>query len=331
MISNLQLERKACTGRRSTSALGLVNKMKGNLFSIAALAVLAAAATSAYGQASSESLRQTYDALFRVVSITDSISKANIHVCKERSLTYGFSHLFVNSETSPEVRTVWAAAFTINAAPTVIHVNPQGPAKLAGLQVNDEILSVNGYIWPEQVREQNVFLKNLSDAKANQSRLTIKVRRAEDEHTLELTAELTCKIKINIVPNEKSSAFAGGSAISFESGVSRLLSDDGELAFIVAHEMAHVILQHVPDKLSRAQMESDADELGMKLFLAAGYNPDDAASAIRKLDTANRGPITRMLGLYGSYLPTEKRVDFLFSIAKQAIEAKPSIEVPPSR
>jgi predicted Zn-dependent protease len=186
-------------------------------------------------------------------------------------------------------------------------------------------------IWPEQVREQNVFLKSLSDAKANQSRLTIKVRRAEDEHTLELNAELTCKIKINIVPNEKSSAFAGGSAISFESGISRLLSDDGELAFVVAHEMAHVILQHVPDKLSRAQMESDADELGMKLFLAAGYNPDDAASAIRKLDTANRGPITRMLGLYGSYLPTEKRVDFLFSIAKQAIEAKPSIEVPPSR
>jgi predicted Zn-dependent protease len=78
-------------------------------------------------------------------------------------------------------------------------------------------------------------------------------------------------------------------------------------------------------------MEIDADELGMKLFLAAGYNPDDAASAIRKLDTANRGPITRMLGLYGSYLPTEKRVDFLYSIANRAIEVTPSIEVPPSR
>jgi len=324
----------ALTSRLSTSTIGLVNKMKRNLLSIAALSVLAAAATSVYGQASSESLRQTYDALSRVVSITDNISKANIHVCKERSLTYGFSHLFVNSETSPEVRTIWAAAFTINAAPTIIHVNPKGPAKLAGLQVNDAILSVNGDIWPEQIREQTVFLKNLSDAKANQPRLIIKVRRAEDEHTLELIAELTCKIKINITPSEKSSAFAGGNTISFESGISRLLSDDGELAFAIAHEMAHVILQHVPDKsslISRVQKEIDADELGMKLFLAAGYNPDDAASAIRKLDTANRGPITRMLGLYGPYLPTEKRVDFLYSIAKQAIEVTPSIEVPPSR
>jgi predicted Zn-dependent protease len=229
------------------------------------------------------------------------------------------------------VRTIWAAAFAVNAAPTVIYVDPQGPAKLAGLQVNDAILSVNGDIWPEQIREQTVFLKNLSDAKANQPRLVIKVRRAEDEHTLELTAELTCKIKINVIPNEKFGAFAGGNTISFESGISRLLSDGGELAFIVAHEMAHVILQHVPDKLSRAQKEIDADELGMKLFLVAGYNPDDAASAIRKFDTANRGPITRMLGIYGPYLPTENRVEFLYSLAKQATDAKPSIEIPPNR
>jgi predicted metalloprotease with PDZ domain len=175
--------------------------VKRNLLSIVALVVLPAAATSAYGQASSESLRRTYDALFRVVSITDSISKANIHVCKERSLTYGFSHLLVNGEISPEVRAIWAGAFTINPAPTVIHVSPNGPAKLAGLQVNDVILSVNGDTWPEQIQEQTVFLKNLSDVKANQSRLTMKVRRAEDEHTLELTAELTCKIKSNLIPN----------------------------------------------------------------------------------------------------------------------------------
>ena len=305
--------------------------MNRNLLSIAALAVLAAVATSASGQASSESLRQTYDALHRVASIKHHISKANIHACIERSLTYGFSHLSINGEVAPEVRTIWAAAFAVNAAPTVIYVDPQGPAKLAGLQVNDAILSVNGDIWPEQIREQTVFLKNLSDAKANQPRLIIKVRRAEDEHTLELTAELTCKIKINVIPNEKFGAFAGGNTISFESGISRLLSDGGELAFIVAHEMAHVILQHVPDKLSRAQKEIDADELGMKLFLVAGYNPDDAASAIRKFDTANRGPITRMLGIYGPYLPTENRVEFLYSLAKQATDAKPSIEIPPNR
>ena len=95
--------------------------------------------------------------------------------------------------------------------------------------------------------------------------------------------------------------------------------------------MAHVILQHGPDKLSRAQQEVDADELGMKLFLAAGYNPDYAASAVRKLDTANRGPVTRMLGLYGPYMPTERRVEFIYSIAKQAIEPEPSIEVPLNR
>jgi predicted Zn-dependent protease len=65
-------------------------------------------------------------------------------------------------------------------------------------------------------------------------------------------------------------------------------------------------------------METDADHLGMELFLAAGYNPDYAASAIRKLDAANRGPITKLLGIYGPYLSTEKRVQFLSHLATQA-------------
>jgi len=222
----------------------------------------------------------------------------------------------------------------MNSAPTVIYVDPKGPGKHAGLQINDTIISVNGNIWPEQTPEQTIFIKNLSDAIANQSRLIIKVRRAEDEHTLELTAEPTCNIRINLIPSETSYAFAKGNTISFESGISRLLPDEGELAFVIAHEMAHVILKHSPDKsglVSRAQMEIDADALGMKLFLAAGYNADYAASAIRKLDTANRGPITRMLGIYGPYLSTKERVDLLYSLAKQTIEAKPSIAVPPNR
>jgi hypothetical protein len=306
--------------------------MKINLLFFAAFA---AAATSASGQTSSESLRQTYGALHRVVSIKENISKANISVCKERNLTYGFSHLSISSATAPEVRAVWAAAFATDAEPTVIYVNPKGPASRAGLQVNDAILSVNGDYWPEQFQEQTVFLKSLSDAKAHQERIAIKVRRAAEEHTLELTAEPTCDIRINVIPSEKSNASAGGNTMSFDSGISRLLSEDGELAFVVAHEMAHVILKHVPDKsalLSRAQMELEADDLGMKLFLAAGYDPKYAVSAIRKLDAANRGPITRMLGVYGQYLPTESRVELLNSLVKKAGEAKsPSVDLPQNR
>jgi Zn-dependent protease with chaperone function len=246
--------------------LGL-EKVKRNLLSIAALA---AAATSASGQSSSESLRRTYDALHRVTSIKHHISKANIHVCTERTHNYGFSYLAVNDKVAPETRSIWAAVFTMNSAPTVIYVDPKGPGKHAGLQINDTIISVNGNIWPEQTPEQTIFIKNLSDAIANQSRLIIKVRRAEDEHTLELTAEPTCNIRINLIPSETSYAFAKGNTISFESGISRLLPDEGELAFVIAHEMAHVILKHSPDKsglVSRAQMEIDADALGMKLFL----------------------------------------------------------------
>jgi hypothetical protein len=218
--------------------------VKRILISIAALAV---AATSASEQGSSESLRRTYDALHRVASIKHHISKSNIHVCIERRLNYGFSYTTINDEVAPEVRSIWAATFTINSAPTVIYVDPKGLGKHAGLKVNDTILSVNDKIWPKQPREQTTFIKDVSDAMAHQSRLIIKVRRADDEHTLELIGEPTCDIKIKLIPSEKSNAFVQGNTILFESGISQLLSDDGELAFVIAHEMAHVILQHFPD------------------------------------------------------------------------------------
>lgn len=297
-------------------------------------AVLAAAATSLFAQTPSDALRQTYDALHRVISLTERISKANIDVCKKRKFTYGFSHLAITGEVAPEVRTMWAATFPINSSPTVIYVDPQGPAARAGLQIKDAIISVNGGVWPEQMPAQTVFLKNLTDAKAAQARFSMVVRRNGDDLAIEMAADLVCDINVNLITNKKTNAHAGGNTISFESGIDRLLPEEAELAFVVAHEMAHVILEHDPDKLgsiSRAKMETDADQLGMELFLEAGYNPDQAASAIRKLDAANRGPISKLLGIYGPYLSTEKRVEFLSAIAKKASEAKLSFEVPTNR
>lgn len=298
------------------------------------MAASAIAATSLFAQTSSDSLRKTYDALHRVISIKERISKANIDVCKKRTFTYGFSHLSLSGDVAPEVRTMWAATFPTSSSPTVIYVDPKGPAARAGLQASDAIISVNGGVWPEQSREQIVFLKGLSDVKATEPRLSMVVGRKGDDLAIEMTADLVCDINVKLITNEKTSAHAGGNTISFDSGIDRLLSEEAELAFVVAHEMAHVILEHNPEKsgsISRAKMETDADHLGMELFLAAGYNPDYAASAIRKLDAANRGPITKLLGIYGPYLSTEKRVQFLSHLATQATKAKPSFEVPIDR
>ena len=61
---------------------------------------------------------------------------------------------------------------------------------------------------------------------------------------------------------------------------------DAELAAIVAHELAHVILAHDPRRSSAEdirQMERIADRLMPWLLANAGYDPDAAASAMTRI------------------------------------------------
>lgn len=68
---------------------------------------------------------------------------------------------------------------------------------------------------------------------------------------------------------------------------------DGELAFLMAHEMAHVIqcktngCKVAVDPQMGSDYESDADELGMMLSTSAGYDSFSAAGAYSKLQMGN--------------------------------------------
>lgn len=68
---------------------------------------------------------------------------------------------------------------------------------------------------------------------------------------------------------------------------------DGELAFLIAHEIAHVIqcrtngCKVAMDPQFAADYEGDADEMGMMLSTSAGYDSYSAAAAYAKLQMGN--------------------------------------------
>jgi predicted Zn-dependent protease len=109
-----------------------------------------------------------------------------------------------------------------------------------------------------------------------------------------------------------------------------LLQDDSELAFIISHEVAHVILEHsgpgkeaqIKDKVVRQRIEIEADELGVLLMARAGFDPAAAARAESRRYQTN-GPVTRGLGLNGVYMPPKERDAFL---AKRADEVRLQLE-----
>ena len=121
--------------------------------------------------------------------------------------------------------------------------------------------------------------------------------------------------------------------------------DDGELRFVIGHEMGHVVKQHIKQKmqlayaasairkgiasqnsaigdLARSQLggfaelllgaqfsqleEKDADDYGLKFLQEKKYDPKEAVSALRKLATLGKGH-----SFLSSHPDPDKRADRL--------------------
>lgn len=62
------------------------------------------------------------------------------------------------------------------------------------------------------------------------------------------------------------------------------LENEAQLAFVLAHEFAHKILDHhQQNQDDRALFELQADQIGLKIILQAGYNPWEAIRVTQKL------------------------------------------------
>jgi hypothetical protein len=81
---------------------------------------------------------------------------------------------------------------------------------------------------------------------------------------------------------------ANGSTIRISLATAELIAtSDGELAFLLGHEMGHGIQNLHGQTLYYQDSEIDADSIGLRLALAAGYDPYAAAGLFGKLRMAS--------------------------------------------
>jgi beta-barrel assembly-enhancing protease len=139
------------------------------------------------------------------------------------------------------------------------------------------------------------------------------VRRNGGDRVLRVEAPFGCRSRVQVVPGRKLNARADGTYVQLTDAVAREAADDSELAFVIAHEMAHNILRHAETPGPKRLEEDQADRLGVKLMHAAGYDPHAAARFWSRFGKRTG------LGIFsdGSHRRTKARVAFLSAEAAE--------------
>ncbi len=304
-------------------------RSRSTIFIAAATAWFALAGAS---QPSPDSIRTFYGRIFRVQTIAWRILASNIQSCPARKGDFGLASVSPNPDASAATQSTWASALGIGEGSTVLAVFPGGPAQAAGLKVGDHIVAVDNVHWQAAGDGRRAFAQAMAAGQQHQL-LNLSVNRGAENLAIAIPARQICAGEAILTTNANVNASATGTTIVVEGGLEQLLSDDDELAAVIAHEAAHIFLGHSEgdrdadrrNRAVRSTMERDADVMSVRLMLRAGFNPDAAINAQARTAHAARGPIARLLGLYGPYMTAQERGEFLRT---QIIQARAEMSNP---
>jgi hypothetical protein len=234
----------------------------------------------------------------RVATVGHRLAVAGLDLCQDQAWLPGFA-LHDLSQYAAGDRPAVSRAFGLDAGPGVLALADSGPAARAGLRSNDIVLRLDGVALPggnlssgPSFDRMEQILTMLDDALADGA-VQIGVRRDGTAMTIALQAERGCATRFQLIPSRRLNAAADGRYVQLTSAIADYVTDDQELAAVIAHELAHNVLRHRARLdaagISRGflgnfgrnarlirETEAEADRLSIYLLDRAGYDPEAA-------------------------------------------------------
>jgi beta-barrel assembly-enhancing protease len=302
--------------------------MKVLLLGLAALAVVGAAATVRQPKANGVTVAE-YQLLaerdLRLATIGYHLAKASAPYCKVTSRNPGWVlHDIAQYGDALAAR----AAFDFREPVSVSIVVEGGGAALAGIKPGDGLVSLNGrkWVWTsgtkgrpawERVEATRTEILGLLDSNGS---ATLLLAQQDGTKTITLAPDPICASDFRVDPRPKRDAGADGETVRVTSGLIDYVTDDDELAAVVAHELSHNLLGHRAriDATQKGKTrltkitEEEADRLSVWLMANAGYDPEAAISFWQRYGKATG------LGIFTA--PTHHRWESRVAMMREEID-----------
>lgn len=255
-----------------------------------------AVALSAPLSAAPMSLRAFAEQQMHIATIGYRLNAANANRCAQPHMLTGML-LHDLSQYDSAVRPAVSQAFSLGSGFGIIQIVPGSAAERAGLHIDDEIIAVRGVSIEDpaavarsgksyrRMERFAAFLQSSLQSGATE----LLIRRNGAVSRVMIQGEAGCGGELSLLNSNEQNAWSDGSHVAVTTGMLRLAHSDDEVAFVVAHEMAHNMLGHSRSSVAQIfggrRSEIDADQMAVGLMTYAGYR---AESGISFLEAARR-------------------------------------------
>ena len=191
------------------------------------------------------------------------VLKANADLC-EPKVAYAIGVVLSDINSfHHSMREQVAKEYGIEEKPVVWVLVGGAPAEAAGLQLGDEILLVNGYETGQKALAASMGRIRSGESIEREGNVVLTVNRDGEQLEFKIQPQMVCKTSIHLALTNIVNAWTDGRDIMISSGMMRFVVDDSELQYTIAHELAHIIENHVVKAVGQAVVAVPVDAAAM--------------------------------------------------------------------
>lgn len=192
----------------------------------------------------------------RLAEVARPLLKHSVNDCGKRTRYSAGIFLHKSNEYPKEQLTAAKELYGESEYVQILNVLDSGPS-IDKLLPGDQIKMINQENIPDN--KTAYAIKQLNAAMAEGADVELQLLREGESLSVTLSPQLICDYAVVLSASDAVNGYADGSQIIITAGLMRFLQKDEQLAFIIAHELAHNTLDHIPKKLTNGAVGAVID------------------------------------------------------------------------